>query len=267
MALAAFLVQPAAYLLANLVPWGDITTSAVASMYPSLILPADLTFLICGVIFLLQGLFVLASFGVLGKTCHVQAELARRATAPFVLYVVFHVAWLIVWHQQQLVAATCFAAAMSGSATWGYRMMERHQPAMRLPDKIFLRALFRVKAAWLIIATILHFSMLMTARNRNGWDGISEQTWAIAVLVLALLTTLVVTLAAQDAVFGMVALWSYMGILLRHLSTGTGAQGEGYGSLLLCLTICLILQFTAVMLAIHRSRRRAGKSPEADLLA
>ncbi len=263
-ALITYLVLLAAHVLAHFLPLGGVTTGAIAPMYPSLILPADLTFWMWAVILFLQGLFVLAPFDVFGTTCRVQKDLARHATAPFMLFAVCNVLWLVTWHHRHLAGATGLAAAMYGCAIWGYRVMERHQSVMRLSDKIFIRAAFRVMTAWMSLATIVHFSMLMTAWSRNGWGGISEPTWALVLLVTALLATLVVTLAAQDAVFGMVALWTYMGILLRHLSTGAGGLSGRYGSLVVCLTICLVLQFTAVMLAIHRSRRRAGKSPEAD---
>ena len=151
------------------------------------------------------------------------------------------------------------------SSDLAYLQLEKHQPVMRLPDKIFVRLSFRVAFGWITVATVANAVTMLVALDWEGW-GVSQQVWLILILVVTLAIALAVILAFKDAAYGMVILWAYMGIMFKHISTSGGGFGRQYPAVLLCLTACLVLLFTAVMLAIHRSRHRAGQKPEAGLL-
>ncbi|NLN45967.1 MAG: tryptophan-rich sensory protein [Clostridiaceae bacterium] len=252
-------------LLANVLPFAGTTTGAVSDAYPNLFTPAGLTFSIWGVIYILQGLYVASPFGIFGRTCRVRTDIVRASAAPFVAYALLNIAWLFAWHHHRIALSMILMVLLLGSCIWGYLVMERFQPQMRLPDKIFVRLAFRVTLGWITVATVANMVILLVWAGWDGW-GIAPQTWTVIVLAVTLCIALAVTLSAKDAVYGMVILWAYMGILLRHLSTGSGGHGRAYSPILLCLIACLVILFTAVMLAIHRSRRRAGKLPEANLL-
>ncbi len=263
--LAAWIGMLAVNLLANTLPIAGRTTGAVSDAYPNLFTPAGLTFSIWGVIYILQGVYAVSPFGVFGGRCLVRTEIVRASSGPFVMYALLNVSWLFAWHYDRIVLSMILMVLLLGSCIWGYLVMERFQPRMRLPDKIFVRLAFRVALGWITVATVANMVVLLVWAGWDGW-GIAPQTWTILVLAVTLCIALAVTLSAKDAVYGMVILWAYMGILLRHLSTGIGGHGREYSPILLCLIVCLVLLFTAVMLAIHRSRRRAGKLPEANLL-
>ena len=263
--LVAYLVMLAVNVLANALPINGTPTGAISDSYPNLFAPAGITFAIRGIIYLLQGAYVLSLFGVFGPRVAIRRDIVRAVSLPFILYSLVNAAWLFAWHYRLLPVSMVLMLLLLATLAYAYLQLEKFQKAMRLSDKIFVRLSFRVAFGWITVATVANAVTLLVALDWGGW-GISEQAWLILILVVTLAIALAVILAYKDAAYGMVILWAYMGIMFKHISTGDGGFGRQYPAVLLCLTACLVILFTVVMLAIHRSRHRAGKQPEAGLL-
>ncbi|MBP7402923.1 MAG: tryptophan-rich sensory protein [Clostridia bacterium] len=263
--LLAWFAMIAVNILANALPIGGTTTGAVSDAYPNLFAPAGITFSIWGLIYILQGMFALAPFGVFGGRAPIRADIVRSASPPFLFYCALNAGWLLAWHHDLIPLSMALMVLLLVCCAWAYRVMERFQPVMRIPDKVFVRLGFRVTFGWITVATVANAVTLLVSLGWGGW-GIDPQVWLILVLTATLAIGLAVTLQGRDAAYGMVILWAYLGILFKHISASDGGFGRRYPSALICLIFCLILQFTAVILAIHHSRHRAGKMPEAHLL-
>lgn len=263
--LLAFLLMFTVNVLANVLPINGVTSGAVSDAYPNQFAPAGITFAIWGVIYLLQAAFVLFQFGVFGRHVTVQPAIVRAVSLPFVLYSILNAAWLFAWHNFQIPLSMVLMVLLLACLAYAYRRLEAFQPDMRLSDKIFVRLPFRITLGWITVAAVANAVVLLVYLDWSGW-GIPQQIWLILVLMATLAIALAVILPNNDAAYGMVILWAYMGILLKHITVSGGDFDRQQPAVLLCLTVCLVALFTAIMLAIHRSRHRAGKLPEAGLL-
>ncbi len=263
--LLAWFLMLTVNILASALPLGGTSTGAVSDSYPNLFAPAGITFSIWGLIYLLQGLFVLSPFGVFGRRMTVRFDIVRAVSLPFIVYSVFNAAWLFAWHAHRIPLSMAIMLVLLACQGLAYRRLEAYQPVMRFSDKLFVRMSFRIAFGWITVATVANAVTLLVSLGWDGW-GIPEEVWLILLLVATMAIALAVILPNKDAAYGMVILWAYMGILLKHMTAGGDGFGRQYPAALLCLTTCLVILFTFVMLAIHRSRHRAGKLPEANLL-
>ena len=68
---------------------------------------------------------------------------------------------------------------------------------------------------WITVASIANVAVALTS---VGWDGggIEPATWALLVIVVALLITLGVITMRKDAAYGLVLVWALAGIMAKQ---------------------------------------------------
>jgi uncharacterized membrane protein len=72
-----------------------------------------------------------------------------------------------------------------------------------------------VYLGWITIATIANVAAAAVSINWDGF-GISPETWAILVLVIALLIAMLILLTRKDIVYGLVIIWALIGIAVKQ---------------------------------------------------
>ena len=74
---------------------------------------------------------------------------------------------------------------------------------------------FSVYLGWISIATIANISVALTAA---GWDrvGIEAATWAVIIIGVAVVLSLVMLATRRDVAFNLVVVWALLGILVNQ---------------------------------------------------
>jgi len=76
-----------------------------------------------------------------------------------------------------------------------------------------------------------------------GWNGfgISEPVWAVIIIIVGFVIGVAAMLKNQDIAYGLVIIWAYAGIWLKHISA-SGFSGQ-YPAIITTVIACIVLLF------------------------
>ncbi len=209
--------------LANILPINNISTGDVSDLYPNLFAPAGITFSIWGVIYFLLALYVLYQFGILkSDKGEGNGNLLTKIGLLFSVSSIANAVWILTWHYGQillsvfimLVILVCLILInlLTRSATLSGR------------EKLFVRLPFSIYFGWITVATIANVTALLVDIGWNGF-GISEVIWTVIILAVGAAIAIATMFYMKDMAYGLVPIWAYAGILIKHLSD-EGFDGE-----------------------------------------
>lgn len=217
-----FLTMLIVNVLANILPINEVTTGQVSDSFPNLFAPAGLTFSIWGLIYLLLAGYTLYHIGLFqGNTKIFKIKLFNKIGILFSVSSIANAAWIFSWHYYKiplsmlLIVVILICLVLINKLTTKKRFSAKEYFFIRLP--------FSVYFGWITIATIANATVLLVS---IGWEGfgLSEVTWTVMVLVVGLTIATVTMIKNRDVAYGLVIIWAYAGILLRHVSS------EGFGT-------------------------------------
>lgn len=251
--LLGYVVMVGVNALANILPINGVTTGEVSDRYFNLFAPAPLTFSIWGVIYILLGIYVVATLAQKDSGLS-PARTARREriNGYFFLSCLANAGWIFAWHYGQILLTLLLMLALLGCLL----VINRHIVRMeRVPGQGWtLRVPFSVYFGWITVATIANVTALLVAWDWSGW-GIDPELWTVLVLAVGVFIGALTTLRRRDSFYGAVILWAYGGILLRHTSA-TGFDGA-YPLVVLAVGACLVVMLVVEGFALLRRRKEA----------
>lgn len=256
--LAAYLVMILVNALANILPINGITTGEVSDSYPNLFAPAGLTFAIWGVIYLALIGYVLYQFGLFQKNKQ-DAQLAsdQKVRILFIVSSVANSIWIFAWHFR-LIPVTMVLMLVILISLMAINLITRRQ-AYPQGGKIFVRLPFAIYFGWITVATIANATALLVDLKWDG-SGLRETTWTVLILFAGVLIGWVTTVFLKSIAYGLVLVWAYAGILLKHLSA-SGFAGQ-YPGIIVTVVVCLVL-FAIALIVVGVSgwkRMKAAKT-------
>jgi benzodiazapine receptor len=190
---------------------GGKLTAEISDANPTLITPAGYVFSIWGVIYILLGIF--AVFQALpsqrGKDYH------EKIGWLFVLSCLLNIAWLFLWQYEYLSLSVVLMFLLLATLIAIYLRLNIGKSAVPLREKLAVHTPFSVYLGWITIASIANVAVTLTS---VGWDrfGISQETWAAFIIIVALLITLVVIATRKDVAYGLVIIWALVGIAVKQ---------------------------------------------------
>ena len=105
-------------------------------------------------------------------------------------------------------------------------------------EKLFIWAPFSVYFGWITVAAIANITVFLVSIGWNGF-GISDFIWTSIILLVGALIGILRMSRDKNIAYGLVLVWAYLGILLKHVSTsGFGGQ---YPSIIATVILCLVL--------------------------
>jgi len=244
----AYVVMVTVNVLANTIPINGITAGEVSALYPNLFAPASITFSIWGVIYLLLGLFILYSFGVFkGKTGY-SDDAVKRIGFAFVISSLANVAWIFAWHYQKIGLSLILMMIIFVSLLISYKRI--YSKELTLKEDIFVGVPFSVYFAWITIALIANVTTYLVSIGWNGFN-IAEPIWMILIVIVGLLISVAVIRKYNDIAYGIVIIWAYIGILIKHVSEDEFA-GE-YKGVIVTVIISIIILAVATIVQVFKS--------------
>lgn len=223
---------------------GGKLTAQVSDANPTLITPAGYVFSIWGIIYILLGVFVVfqALPSQAGKDYH------RRIGWLFVLSSLLNITWLFLWQFEFLSLSVVVMFLLLASLIAIYLRAKIGKSAVPLREKLAVHLPFSVYLGWITIATIANVAVTLVSL---GWDGfgISQETWATLIIVVALLITLLVVATRKDVAYGLVIIWALVGIAVKQSGNQNIAMTAEIGA-----TIVAIALVASILLAILRRK-------------
>ena len=241
---AAFVVMVVVNALSAQLPINGITPGEVSDSFPNLFAPAGITFSIWGVIYLLLTGFILYQFGVFKGKSGYSLESVKTIGLLFVISSAANAAWIFSWHYFIIPLSLVLMLVILICLIMIHQRLMGQQLSTK--EKIFVKLPFSIYFGWITIATIANVTTLLVSL---GWDGfgISEAVWMVIVLAVGVVIAGTIIIGKKDIFYGLVILWAYAGILIKHLTVFAGqyvqvitASGIALGALLVCVIIAAI---------------------------
>ncbi|MFP4645962.1 MAG: tryptophan-rich sensory protein [Candidatus Woesearchaeota archaeon] len=241
-AAVAFIAMVVVNYLANSLPINNRSTGAISDSYPNLFAPAGVTFSIWGLIYLLLAGYVLYQFISFGKKESRKNEgLLKRINSLFIISSIANISWIFAWHYD-FIGLSVLIMAVLLIALIRIADILRLQKFSSL-EKLFLSTPFSVYFGWITVATIANVTVFLVSIGWGGF-GIADFIWTIIMLLTGLAIGIWRMNRDNSIAYGLVLIWAYLGILLKHLS-GKGFDGQ-YPGIILTASVCLAL-FGAVV--------------------
>lgn len=227
--------------LSNARAFGGLTNGEVSDKYHTLITPAGYAFAIWGIIFL--GLLAFAIY---------QALPSQRTNPRFravgwwvVLNTLCNAIWSPLFNNERIgIALIVILVMLLSVAIIEQRLLMRpHVPVVApdldatLPESPasvaqtwLARIPFSIYFGWLTVATILNVAVYLRA-TEFSLSGLSEQTWAIAILVVGLVVGAWLFNRYRSVAYILVFAWAYVAIAVEQAGYGTVQVAAGAGAI------------------------------------
>ena len=247
-----FLVMVLINALANVLPINGVTTGQVADSLPNLFVPAPVTFSIWGLIYLLLLGYVLYNFIIHEDDRENKVRGMGQLAKYFCLSSLLNVCWMLAWHYGQILLSTVLMLLLLVSLLLARLQIRGMQ--LRGREKLLLRLPFSVYLAWICVASIANVTASLVHLSWGGF-GIGPEIWTSTVLILGILVGGLTMLRLKDGAYGLVLIWAYAGILVKHLSDDGFASA--YPGVIFTLGVCLA---ALVLLEIYLARGKTGRN-------
>jgi benzodiazapine receptor len=193
---------------------GGKLTAAISDANPTFITPAGYVFSIWGIIYILLGIFVV--FQALPSQN--EKDYHERIGWLFVLSCMINIAWLFLWQFEYLSVSVVLMFLLLATLISIYLRLNIGKSAASLREKLAVHLPFSVYLGWITIASTANVSVTLVSVRWDGF-GISPEMWAILIIVIALLITLLVIATRKDVAYGLVVIWALLGIAVKQSGT------------------------------------------------
>ncbi|HUU86288.1 MAG TPA: hypothetical protein VMX17_00875, partial [Candidatus Glassbacteria bacterium] len=92
-----------------------------------------------------------------------------------------------------------------------YLRLDIGKSEVGLREKLTIHIPFSTYLGWITIASIANVSVTLVSLNWDGF-GISQETWATIIVIIALLISILVSITRKDIAYGLVIIWAFVGI-------------------------------------------------------
>ena len=203
--------------LAVTLPLNHKTTQQLSDQYPNLFVPAGLTFSIWGLIYILLAIFVIYQLIVTFRKGESGLNPFKKIGYLFFISSILNMGWILSWHYEIVPLSVVIMLLLLGSLLAIYVRLGVGKKGATKKEQYLTHLPFSVYLGWITIATIANITALLVDINWNRF-GLSEQFWAVAVIIVGIAIALSVLLRRQDIYYCLVVDWALFGILLKRLA-------------------------------------------------
>jgi benzodiazapine receptor len=190
---------------------GGKLTAEISDANPTLITPAGYVFSIWGIIYILLGAFVV--FQALPSQ---QGKGFQKSVGwLFVLSSIANIVWLFLWQFEYLGVSVFVIFLLLVTLILIYLRLNIGKSSVSLREKLAVHVPFSVYLGWITIASIANVSVFLVSENWDGF-GISAETWATLIIIVALIITILVLSTRKDIAYSLVIIWALVGIAVKQ---------------------------------------------------
>ncbi len=218
---------------ANSLPINNRSTGQISDDYPNLFAPAGLTFSIWGLIYLLLAGYVFYQFFTNNQKTQ---DVINKINPFFLATSLANISWIFAWHYDYIGLSVLIMSLLLLFLIKIADVLRTEQ--FTLLEKLYIRVPFSVYFGWITVASIANITVFLVSIGWNGF-GIPDYIWTSFILVIGSLIGIARMRKDRNVAYGLVLVWAYLGILLKHVSEG-GFSGQ-YPNIIATVVICLIL--------------------------
>ena len=173
--------------------------------------------------------------------------LMNKVGVVFSISSIANTVWIFTWHYRiialsmvlMIIILVCLAIIVSAI----------RKETLSTKEKVFVKLPFSVYFGWITVATIANLTTLLVSVGWNGF-GLSQTVWAIAIIAIGAAIGIITILRNKDYAYGLVILWAYAGIVIKHVSeTGFNSM---YPAVMITTIAAMVLVVVAEVMAITK---------------
>lgn len=239
-----FLLMIVMNVLANALPINGETTGGVSYRYPNLFQPSGSTFSIWGIIYLFLGAIVIYFFTE-WKTPILQIGSDQiNVMVLFGVSSLLNVGWLLLWHHHRIILSTVVIILLLVSLLLiSSYVKESHW---------LVKTGFSIYAGWISIATIANITIALVSKGIPSFSNRAIFI-TVVVLIIGLIIGLIYVISQKDFVFGLVFIWAYAGILIRHINQESLSQS--YPAIIVTTSISIFFLLMSIILVLIQLKK------------
>jgi hypothetical protein len=200
-------------MLANALPINNLNTGQISDFYPNFFAPAGITFSIWGLIYLLLGAYSIYQLAFIKNN---SIKKITTKINPLVIFsFLFNTLWVFLWHYQLIGASVIFIIIILISLIRIADILRRED--FKKKDYLLIKLPFSVYFGWITVATIANITAFLVSINWGGL-GISDLFWTVVIIIIGSLIGLTRMFKDSNIAYGVVFIWAYLGIIIKHLS-------------------------------------------------
>jgi hypothetical protein len=238
--LFAYVQMIAMNALANILPINNRTTGQLSDQLENLFTPQGTTFSIWGLIYLLLLIFAVAN--LMGAT----DPQKNRIRKLFIVNTLLNSSWILAWHYESWGLSLLIMLGILSTLILITQVTNDIKPFL---ERLRWQLPFTVYFGWITVATIANTTAVLVAYEWGGL-GISPTNWTVIILFIGLLIGLRQLLRLNQIAYGLVLVWAYAGIYLKHIDPN--AFHRAYPSVVNTAGICIGLLLIASLWAGRR---------------
>jgi benzodiazapine receptor len=204
--------------LANTLPLNGLSTGEISDRFEVYFVPAGYVFSIWGLIYL--GLIAYGVYQVLPAQSEVKS--LQDISWLFLASSAANIAWLFLWHYEQFTWTILAMVALLVLLILIYERLWQVRDTAKSPHFWLVQIPFSIYLGWITVATIANATSLLDFLGWSGW-GIADITWAVVMLLIAMVVGVAFILRRRDPAYGLVLVWALAGIAIKHTGTSTVA--------------------------------------------
>lgn len=204
--------------MANALPINGMNTGQISALYPNEFVPAGFTFSIWLLIYIL--VIGYCVFQVSGFRVPERRQAVERIGPLFALTNILNASWILAWHYRFVSLSLLIMLLLLLVLIVIHIKLPIPDESRSLQHKIWVQGCFSVYLGWIMTATIANTTAWLVDK---GWDGspLSGQAWAMIMIVVAGLLSLLMLSGRKNSTIALVTIWSVGGIIARQY----GAKG------------------------------------------
>jgi len=215
---------------------GGVNTAEISDANPTLITPAGYVFSIWGIIYILLAIFVIYQ----ALPSQKEKEYTKKIGWLFVLSSTANIVWIFLWQYQILSASVILIFLLLATLIAIYLRLNIGKSTASLREKLAVHAPFSVYLGWITIASIANVAVFLVSEKWDGL-GISPETWATLIIIVALVITLLVLATRKDIAYGLVIAWALTGIAVNQSGTQNIVTLTEASAIIVLLAIAAII--------------------------
>ncbi len=222
-----------------------LTQKQISDMYVTLITPSPSTFSIWSVIYSLLIISVIVM--IVRKSDSYYQTAVDQISVLFWISCVLNIAWIVTFSFVLVELSVLFILGFVITLALICRKLLQIQAGKRW----LLPLSFALYTGWLTIATVVNIAAALIKLKWNGF-GIAAETWAVIILIIALLLVLFIIMKIRNAAYPLPVAWAYFGIY-QFLTSPQGFKGE-YGLLQTVALAGMVALIILSALQLYRNR-------------
>lgn len=182
------------------------TVGDVSDLYPNYFTPADYTFSIWPLIYILIAVFIVNSFK---RNDAAYIHDLKRIGYAFVLSCAFNILWLYFWALQLIGQAMLMMLGLWAVLVWIYVKLAINQ------SREVIRFPFRVYLAWVAASIIANYNIFLIDAGMS-FMGIDQIVWTCILISIIVFGGFVMLYYNKDIIFNLVLIWALSGFAVKN---------------------------------------------------